>query len=337
MKLLAALFVLVACTTTEDPPTDEVARFIDPGDPTCPSWGCGENSATVGDGLIFDELDRTGNAPNRGGLQIIDAVAADTTPVRLDIDRQWLRAVALDGSRVYEGADLVGMIVTLWHPVKGKYEVRVSAYKPQTLTYWAGWGEAVPVYELQTRKKGSGKKFVDYACRAELTTDPLWMSAPHYAIIYAGDRFDPVTKVDHEVGFSSPWFNIACAATAVAKMHLMRHTLAGGLDLYGWPVMPTTEAQRTAMLKMFTADYCGTGHTFTMDGVRLAYQDEFQSTNLLPYAWTESLWTETGASCLDVPRLVDRDYVETVCGRTLPACGDTTDWALRAHVFSGSW
>jgi ADYC domain len=56
-------------------------------------------------------------------------------------------------------------------------------------------------------------------------------------------------------------------------MHLMRHTNAGALTADGHIAYPTTTAQRQAMLKMLTADYCGTGRSFTVDGQALKYGD----------------------------------------------------------------
>ena len=50
-----ALLVTSGCLSLQDPEPDELGTIAyrpDPGDPMCPIWGCGANSATVGDGQI---------------------------------------------------------------------------------------------------------------------------------------------------------------------------------------------------------------------------------------------------------------------------------------------
>jgi hypothetical protein len=117
-------------------------------------------------------------------------------------------------------------------------------------------------------------------------------------------------------------------------MHLMRHTKAGAAAADGHLVdghapYYTTLAQRQAMLKMFAADYCGTGRAFTVDGQPLQYRDSTHwypgaSTPSLPDSWAargvEALWSERGAVCLDTPRRVTREEVEAACPG-IPTCG----------------
>jgi hypothetical protein len=133
-------------------------------------------------------------------------------------------------------------------------------------------------------------------------------------------------------------------------MHLMRHTAAGawtadgrvGSD--GLPPYYTTIAERQAMLKMFTADYCGAGRSFTVDGQDLHYGDAnhwYPGTPSLDHSGgvipsgtgsVEALWDDKGAVCLDEPRParippdarsmggdpVKRDLVMTACAGTVP-------------------
>ncbi len=88
---LFALACLTACTTDDviESETEPVARYRDPGDPTCPYWGCGANSATVGDGLVFDELDSSGVQPNRGGLTVVGSRLPDGRAVQLKVSRHY--------------------------------------------------------------------------------------------------------------------------------------------------------------------------------------------------------------------------------------------------------
>lgn len=341
-----ALLATTGCLTLEDPEPEleAIATRPDPGDPTCSTWGCGANSATVGDGLIFDEFDSSGIEANRGGLKYLSAAFDDSThtPVTLFAYRHWLYAYPLDGGTPYSGTSLVNLVITLNHPVTGNYEIKITGYDDNMLKFWAGLDEGVPFYELMTRRQGESK-FEEYACRDELLNDPMWAGMPHRAVVFQGDRYDSKFKKARDVGDYDPWFNVACAATAPAKMHLMRHTRAGGN--YSWSgtaAYPTSDNDRTTLLKMFTADYCGTGHTFTVDGTPLAYQDSAHWKDPMdPYTHVESLWTATGASCLHKPRWVEANMVYAECGRELPACPANLppamlpyDWELEAHAFS---
>ncbi|HMG53451.1 MAG TPA: hypothetical protein VK601_08210, partial [Kofleriaceae bacterium] len=53
------------------------------GDPGCPEWGCGMNSATLADGIVFDELNTNGE-PDRHGIRIVKAMIG-SVPVKLQI------------------------------------------------------------------------------------------------------------------------------------------------------------------------------------------------------------------------------------------------------------
>jgi hypothetical protein len=154
-------------------------------------------------------------------------------------------------------------------------------------------------------------------------------------VIFRGDQYI-------ETGFQvrsdpeSTWFNITCAGTAIGKLHMLRHTSASS---HGGPTPPrsrcakrdgrptdtdtfrdlgariTTVPQRQALLRMLTADYCGVGHSFTINGLRLAYTfnqawepqigyegrpTRFAETSI---ASIDALWDSNGAVCIGTPRL----------------------------------
>jgi hypothetical protein len=138
-------------------------------------------------------------------------------------------------------------------------------------------------------------------------------------------------------GERSGWFNIGCAGTAVAKLHLTGYSKAAQTRTG----RPTTIAERTADLKMFSADYCGIGVAFTVAGQPLRWKDKqgmYNSvTSVNPI---ETRWTAQGATCLNTAR-VDftetpanlavfpagvADLIETTCnmaGKTLLPCTGT--------------
>jgi hypothetical protein len=333
--VVLGLALVGACMDVEDGSVTPIAAG-----PRCPEWGCGTNSGTIGDGLIFDELDSSGVSPNRGGIKLVSAYAADGTPVRVRVVRHELQAVAVSGSRVFLRQDLVHLVMKV-ADASTTYEVRVEAVKEQHIQFWAGAPEWVPFYELKTRKTGESQ-FVQYVCKHDvIDADPRWTGVTNAALVFQWDRYDAKRKLVRETTSSDPWFNLSCAATAPAKMHLLRHTRAGAFNVYGATAFPTTVSQRQAMLKMLTADYCGTGRSFTRDGQPLIYGD---ATGYYPFSLTdpaittrESIWNAKGAICLDTPRLEQRYDIDAECGYALPACGPyLSSWQSYGHAISAN-
>jgi hypothetical protein len=132
--------------------------------------------------------------------------------------------------------------------------------------------------------------------------------ADFYAVLFEDDRID--AEAIAVTGETPGWFNIGCAGHALAKQHLLGHTVAAA-KLFG--VLPPPIPQRTANLKMITADYCGNGHPFTVPGQPLRWRDENLWYDTLPTlgGMIEARWTDAGAACLNTPRV---DYVWTLLG-----------------------
>ena len=309
----------------------------------CYTWGCGGNSATVGDGIVFDELNVKPIARASGDVKLISAevlVSGKRRAVTLNVQGQVLTAIdKLTPATIYRDRQLLDMIFTIAHPDGRMYDVMVTKVctdKESTqqgcnrLMFWVAPQDLVPYFELKVKKthmrnppppgapaynkeddRPIDPGFKEQLCKGEaLTKDELWTSAPNAAIFYEGDHFDPKHKKVSPTVQPDGWFNIACAGAAPAKMHLLRHTTAGS-D----PSHQTTFPQRTAMLKMITADYCGDGKAWTADGTPLNYADahsppwyttqDFNPTNL-DYKKVEAIWGPDGALCLNVPRRVPR-------------------------------
>jgi len=162
----------------------------------------------------------------------------------------------------------------------------------------------LPLYQIQARRTDSmleDDSTPDWACSQKGLTYKF--GTLHNVYAFQGDIYDPIAKKVKSVPDSDPRFNLACGGTATAKMLLTRHARAGSIDDNNHTVYDTNDQQRTAMLKMLTADYCGTGHAFTVTGQRLAYADawtEFEG-------WSEdseleAVWDARGARCLNTPR-----------------------------------
>lgn len=326
-------------STCSAPTTSAVPASL--GDPTCPDFGCGTNSATVGDGVVFDELDASGREPTTRGVRINPgATLGDRTPVTLDVDRHFLAAIDGMGRR-YEGTRLIGTRFTLTGITSAgtprSYELTIEKFFDSSndpeLHFWAGDnGESVPFYLITSRPLDSNKYPVPI-CQG--SSELVWGPVNHYAIVFKGDRYDAINKkvtdaTVTDTGEPTPWFNLACAGAAPAKMHLLRHTNAAARISPGDSIYQTTISERTAMLKMLTADYCGTGRSYTVDGLPLTYGDSrhwYPATPAItgdalppPVCSIEALWSENGAVCLDTPRRVSLGDIACP-GRTIPPCG----------------
>jgi hypothetical protein len=115
--------------------------------------------------------------------------------------------------------------------------------------------------------------------------------------VFEGDRINPNTRVVYDL--DTNWFNLGCSGHTLMKMYLMGHVEA--TQLLGYV---TTRDERTTIMKMFSADYCGTGYAFTVPGMKLQWQDHKHWFNYpgLPLR-IEARWGPNGATCLNVPRV----------------------------------
>ena len=299
----------------------------------CDDWGCGKNSPVVG-GLSFHEV-HPGGLPNSAGLTVGDFRTASGIPLTLQADGHRLRGVTAFGKRL-EGNLLIGATLDLFH--NGAGFARLTIQSAGTTPFWVGDPGPVPVYTFIYQQPDG---HTDNLCPGVglSSNEAAKFGGAHTAILFSGDRYDPVTKTLPATGAAAgDWINIACAGTSTAKMHLMRHTQAGSDASH-----TTTPAQRTAMLKMFTADYCGTGKTFTVSGQPLAILDN-RGWFAPPPTGVESIeaiWTERGAACLDVARRTDddpfiNDKIAQACPLPPPCEPLLLDWTQAGYLLTGN-
>jgi hypothetical protein len=341
--------------------TATAVSALDRGGGTCPEWGCGTNSPTIGDGIVFDELDSSQTQEDTHGIKIKSAILDDGNAVDLHVTRDLLSANRRNDHRPLSDDELKRLTITLaiHRPTTGEYfefELRIEDISLQRLSFWAGRPDPVPAYLINARQTvpSPPSNFLP-VCKvtATSTTEPQWANADHRAVIFAGDHYNPTLKTVEDSPPGTTWFNLACAGTAPAKMHLMRHTNAGaGADR----AYATTPDERNAMLKMFTADYCGDGNNtgidgnmYTVDGRPLLYGDSrrwytpppgvplftVNSSGALSPARTtiEALWTPSGVACLTMPRLVSRSDVR--CAKVAVCKPEQiAHWTESNHVIS---
>jgi hypothetical protein len=284
----------------------------------CEEFGCGGNSPLV-DGPktnhgAFHELN-LGGQPNTAGFAVV-GIRMGSTPYAITVAGATVVARARkSNATALTGAALVGLVLDLRDLTGSRYTLHISG--AGTTRYWAGAPDSVPTYSLT------------YVSATHAEPKPLCTAGINEAILFAGDRYDATTKTVTATGSATKgWVNIACAGTALAKLHLTRHTEAG-------QVVQTTAAERQAMLKMFTADVCGDGTSFTVHGQPLLWSDAKGVTRFAATpASREAVWNESGAVCLDTPRRPElAAAIAARCGARLPRCGPAD---LRGYVTSAN-
>lgn len=268
----------------------------------CVEWGCKTNTSITADGHIFHDHDLgpdgTGGVANSGGLRITGIQAADGQAMSLGFFGEHLDQLAGKvAGQTKVNDELIGMRIAL---TDGRVDYYLELEAFDRVRFWVGGGDA-PAYKFTVYRAGARKDRLPL-CRAEYGDVPGWGPLlSHYAVAFRGDHYDAHLKTVTVVTETDTWFNLACAGTAPAKLHLLRHTTAGGIG--------ATQPERQAMFKLLVADYCGDGTVYTEDGHALAYADHWyhgaDPTHPDQRKHLESLWTATGAQCLDEPRLFE--------------------------------
>ncbi|HET9990943.1 MAG TPA: ADYC domain-containing protein [Kofleriaceae bacterium] len=288
----------------------------------CPSWGCGGNSPLIGP-YRFNELDENG-APNDANMRLVGFLK-NGVMYRVDVvaDKLYARAgrVVLSGTTLVGGKFEIDTVPGTDYP-GGRVEIEIT-HVSNNVTFWQGPATPVETYELQYTGPNvpPGTRFAVCKDPPDSLRDGEGTSYPDRfeSILYTGDRYDATHKLVTASSYAEAggWFNIACAGSALAKLHLNRHTTASTIDGYS-----TTAVERQTMLKMYTGDFCGTGEPFTQQGTALHWSSNKGWASPWQYSKTyESLWNEHGAVCLLTHRLHGLspiDYQGDIQGTTNP-------------------
>ncbi len=348
-------FILVTCSCVA--PSSETEEFegteaseeamvgqalYEPGNGKCPPNICGMNSGDLSDGGFFYDLNLDGLANDDG--YSLTSVRKGSALYDLEVDDGRLTATLFFGMvgspHTLSGTGLAGAELRL----KKVSETGVVSYRSlfidsvsRVTDYWARRTDGVATPKIETYKfrmqldSGLGA----YLCQNGATfvdpSSPVRAMPEHHALVFEGERID-VETLTLAPTTNSRWFNIGCAETALAKMHLNGHTKAS--KSVGFT---STIAERQTMLKMLTADYCGTGNSFTVSGQRLRWSDDRGTMTIAPSVTKvmEARWDEHGAVCLNTPRVdahpTDASREEFEWGArleidhecTIPACGWT--------------
>lgn len=252
------------------------AKFVfPPPDPpgvgaiTCPRDVCGVNGIWFGEEVPFRtlNLDRT---PNESGLAIDRFMSADLEPLELDVVGDSLIGRKPTGD-VLTGPALRNAKLTLVrHDPSGTRSISLTVYVhiidvlyldfAATCTSSPGCSpQQTPVYRF-TATTGEG-------CNVQLCKpgiNPPDNGRPELAgdaVLFEGDLYNEDTfevTIAPRMYNQRGTFNLTCLGTTLSKMHLLRHTSASQSPSVASMDQPQ-EAEREALLRMFTADYCGRG------------------------------------------------------------------------------
>lgn len=320
-------------------------------------YGCGDNGVVI-DGIHFWELNLAKQA-NDQGLRLTRFARSEAHLLANDLlilDVQGDRLIAFDhNGNTFAGEQLKNGVFELMlgeEPSAEQYLVKIMSVQTGIVEGQPFWTRSLdPNARVETYTFGWNKNPEDPEhmpryqpmCATDSYPGENWKNRVG-AMVFEGERYDVTTKNI----FTSPttpyaaWFNIACAGSVPAKMHLVRRTSAAS---DGGVFTSSVQNDRRAFLRMWTADYCGDGKTHTVAGQKIRVRDKksfplpnfpaintegwiahegpvgFAAQDVASY---EAVWGPNGAVCLDTPRLFSRAEIVAECapilGYQLPTC-----------------
>jgi hypothetical protein len=308
IRRFLSLSMLAACAVT--PPADELGDVEQALGGQCPIWQCGSNSPNI-DNYDFHDLHKYG-LTNSAGFRIASFTKNSPVgiPISYALDVGWGQLVGRDnhGNQIW-GQALVGAKILLVNDrTNRQFLVRVMGVgsvpfwatphnntHPSRETYVLDW-----VLTVDGVNPAPNHRYIN-VCKLASQVDPdndlMGMPNGYHSVLFEGERIDAGSKTISQT-LDYNWFNIGCAGHALAKLELTGHTFAS--SGYGFS---STIDERQTILKMFVADYTGTGVPFTIAGMPLSWADDhgtMQHQQMITSI--ESRWTPKGAICLDEPR-----------------------------------
>jgi hypothetical protein len=294
--------LVAACGGVEAPePEPEIAAI------NCPIAYCGSNSPTI-DHYGFHELNLDGLANDQGfrilgasiGGEFADLLVIGGRIIVHAPSGKFSRAALLD-ARIYIEYKSDKQFAMTIADVTSVPEV-VPPFKPVE-TYRFQWAEILYNRLPGPVHAGDVLPLPGFDQPQDVCPPPLvspfpgeWNEAaavpPFNSVVYEGDRIDQIHRtVSPQI--DTRWFNVGCGHDTLVKLRLARSTMLTARQ--NWRLVQAT-------LKMLSADYCGTGMSFTISGEPLVWRNlagmQLHST---PTSF-EARWTERGATCLDLPR-----------------------------------
>lgn len=308
--LLIGMFGLVVASCVQE----EVGELAQ-GLVACPNFACAQNGSeltTYG----LHELSES-RQPNSDGY-VVGLVTKRQRSYRLKVRGAQLTAES--GGHVLAGNDLIGAQFEVRHAERHeRYSVRIRGWS--LIPIYAGplVGTLVPQYSLEWAKLENGRplSYAPLCTGLEGTRSDQLESM----LFFEGDRYDRAGK--RVLSGDDDWFNVACTTDVLGKLFLTgQTTFSGGSK-------PPSRGQQQAVLKALVADYCGDGHSFTVDGEPLYWKTSDGSMRFAGEPSSlEARWSADGAECLGQPRLVSSEAPEVA--ELFPMAADGTPGILAA-------
>ncbi len=312
MKLGLACGLALSMAGCDEGPSDDAALGpagdleFRPGGGGGGGWGCREcNVGNTAHGGLFGIAEFAAD-PNQ--IQVptpklagIEDPAGTRYPARVEADQFIAQTPAGD----VMGGGLLGWTVVFSN---GTFEqpIEITAFE-----FHPDWvlEDPIPTYGLAYMNLSLPEPELVNVC-------PDFIADETAVTLIMDERHDDTTNtvLPGEYG----WAMMACQGHALAKMKFLGYDPN---DAYG-----SLPEDRQATLRMITADYCGTGQSFTIVGQKLQWIDalgHFLEQDLPYLGAVEARWTDAGADCLDTPRYETRTNVEAVCN--IPTCDGDPD------------
>ena len=304
----------------------------------CGKLECGTNSPHLAQ-YAFHELDASGQHRNDAGVQVL-ALYKWGVPFTPAVRGDHLVALDAHGDVVWSGDDLIGTYLHLEVKTgEGLQQFRLQIDDVEhDLALWVDDAdEDLEAYELSWRELNGQMVTTRPLCNLPppvIVQDGLeYYPNPNATIFYTGDRYDAATKrvTATTAAATADWFNIACAGSVLAKMHLNRYTTASVR-----PTHSTTPAERNDLLAMYTANVCGTGQSYTVNGTDIRWTgtngwNAYDQPS--PAVALEGVWGDGRAQCIDTFR-IPANQGAFAC--EVPACESLEgNWFDHGTVMSG--
>lgn len=201
------------------------------------------------------------------------------------------------GTETISGSGLAGADIELFKNGNAYFTIRIASVRNQ-VKFTVGAPDVIESYVMQWRDPGANPSAGKGLCNSPVSDKSAELLDLHNdeTVVFEGDRVDEGALTMTQAA-NDDWFNFGCAGHTLAKLYLTRSTVH---------TQPTADwALRQAMLKMFTADYCGVGRPFTLAGEPIAFKGGLfpQYPAGITITTLDARWNQNGATCLYDPRL----------------------------------
>jgi hypothetical protein len=289
----------------------------------CSQTTCGSNSPSLGAFKAAELHQDTGNPAfnqvNQDGLYLTGFADPQGLTAIYVVQPDGELVVSSSSGITYQGAGVTGsrFFVASTAPGAPTFTLTIDAYH-DVLQYWVGDVETLPSYTISYVDDDSER--VADLCPGPYTGPSIVFKD---VVFSTGERYDFLTREVFATGAASiGWASLACVGDGPSKTLLYRHRP----EYPAAHAYATSPEQRQALLRMFGADYCGNGDTYTVQGHPLEWQDrDGWMTSAEPDTHVEAIWGPGGVVCLDTPRMsgdFSKAQIEADCGVTFDSCLD---------------